>query len=66
MLLLDAPPITRSVSEPDRARVVRSATGMSSVLRLPNGTDVPLFGGTGIFSGMYPPNYLEDLRSADQ
>jgi len=66
MLLLDAPPITCSVLEPDRAHVVRSATGMSSVLRLPNGTDVPLFGGTGIFSGMYPPNYLEDLRSADQ
>lgn len=66
MLLLDAPPTTRSVLEPDRAHVVRSATGMSSVLRLPNGTDVPLFGGTGIFSGMYPPNYLEDLRSADQ
>jgi hypothetical protein len=66
MLLLEAPPITRSDPEPDRAHVVRSPTGMSSVLRLPNGTDVPLFGGTGIFSGMYPPNYLEDLRSADQ
>jgi hypothetical protein len=66
MLLLDAPPATHTLVEPDRARVVRSPTGMSSVMRLPNGTDVPLFGGTGIFSGMYPPNYLEDLRSADQ
>lgn len=46
--------------------MVRSPTGMSSVMRLPNGTDVPLFGGTGIFSGMYPPNHLEDLRSSDQ
>jgi hypothetical protein len=61
MLLLDAPPITRSDPEPDRAHVVRSPTGMSSVLRLPNGTEVPL---SGITAGMYyPPDYLEDLRA---
>jgi hypothetical protein len=61
MLLLDAPPTAAPSDAPDRARVVRSERGMSSVLRLPNGAEVPL---SGITAGMYyPPNYLEDLRA---
>jgi hypothetical protein len=46
--------------------VVRSPCGTFSTVVFPNGTEVPLHGGVGIFSGMYPPNYLDDLRSSDQ